>query len=207
MNKKRPFFITLLAVMLCMAAFSTVAYASEGEESEPTATPSPFTPSGTGTVVDIATDEDGKEFYTIITPDEHVFYLVIDRQQGTENVYFLDVVTEKDLLSLAEGTEDEEPAVSAPASESMPEPTAQPEQNSQTDSEEQSSVGGIVAVALIVAVIAGAAIYILKFRKPKKSDKSKLTLDEYDSDEDEDEEELDEDDAWDDDVETEDDEP
>ena len=29
-----------------------------------------FTPDGTGTVVDNATDEDGKEFYTITTADE-----------------------------------------------------------------------------------------------------------------------------------------
>ena len=39
MNKKKlRFHITLLAVMLCMAAFSTVAYAAEGDETEPTET-------------------------------------------------------------------------------------------------------------------------------------------------------------------------
>ena len=56
--------------------------------SEP-ATPKPFTPEGTGTVVDNATDEDGKEFFTITTPSENVFYLVIDRQRTDNNVYFL----------------------------------------------------------------------------------------------------------------------
>jgi len=61
----------------------------------------PFTPSGTGTVADNATDGDGKEFFTIMTPDENTFYLVIDRQRGTENVYLLNAVTEADLLSLA----------------------------------------------------------------------------------------------------------
>ena len=44
-KKKTRFFITLLAVILCMTAFSTVAYAGGGPETEPTpvptATPSP----------------------------------------------------------------------------------------------------------------------------------------------------------------------
>ena len=62
----------------------------------------PFTPDGTGTVVDNATDEDGKEFYTITTADESVFYLVIDKQKTSENVYFLNTVTTDDLLPLAE---------------------------------------------------------------------------------------------------------
>ncbi|MGX8702210.1 CD1107 family mobile element protein [Caproiciproducens sp.] len=53
-----------------------------------------FTPAGTGTVVNTATDEDGKEFYTITTPDKNVFYLVIDRQRNGDNVYFLNAVTE-----------------------------------------------------------------------------------------------------------------
>jgi hypothetical protein len=33
----------------------------------------PFTPPGTGETVDNATDGDGKEFFTITTPDENVF--------------------------------------------------------------------------------------------------------------------------------------
>jgi hypothetical protein len=61
-----------------------------------------FTPAGTGTVVNTATDKDGKEFYTITTPDKNVFYLVIDRQRDGDNVHFLNAVTEKDLLALAE---------------------------------------------------------------------------------------------------------
>ena len=44
-------------------------------------------------MVDNATDEDGKEFYTITTADESVFYLVIDKQKTSENVYFLNTVT------------------------------------------------------------------------------------------------------------------
>jgi len=62
----------------------------------------PFTPPGAGTVVDNATDSEGKEFFTIRTADGDIFYLIIDRQRSSDNVYFLNAVTEEDLLALAE---------------------------------------------------------------------------------------------------------
>ena len=37
----------------------------------------PFTPAGSATTVDNATDGDGKEFFTITTPDENIFYLIV----------------------------------------------------------------------------------------------------------------------------------
>lgn len=61
----------------------------------------PLTPEGQATVTDDATDEDGKEFYTFTTPNDNVFYLVIDKQRDSENVYFLNAVTEDDLMALA----------------------------------------------------------------------------------------------------------
>lgn len=87
-------------------------------EAEPE-TQNPFTPDGTGTVVDNATDEDGKEFYTITTADESVFYLVIDKQKTSENVYFLNTVTTDDLLPLAEQGKE-------PPKEVTPEPEPKP---------------------------------------------------------------------------------
>ncbi|MDE6902385.1 MAG: DUF4366 domain-containing protein, partial [Lachnospiraceae bacterium] len=62
----------------------------------------PFTPDGQASVLDNATDEEGKEFYTFVTPEENIFYLVIDRQRESENVYFLNAVTENDLMEVAE---------------------------------------------------------------------------------------------------------
>ena len=109
----------MTASLLCCLIFTVPAYA-QSNEPQPEATPAPveteaepetqtpFTPDGTGTVVDKATDEDGKEFYTITTADESVFYLVIDKQKTSENVYFLNAVTVDDLLPLAE--QGEEPA-------------------------------------------------------------------------------------------------
>ena len=93
----------LTAALFSFTCMSATAYAQSNEpvaETEPPAaeetTTKPFTPDGTGTVVDNATDEDGKEFFTITTPSENIFYLVIDRQRTENNVYFLNAVTEKD---------------------------------------------------------------------------------------------------------------
>ena len=68
----------------------------------------PLTPNGQATVVDHATEEDGKEFFTITTANKNVFYLIVDRQREEENVYFLNAVTETDLLSLAQADEQPE---------------------------------------------------------------------------------------------------
>ncbi len=76
---------------------------------EPTASSIPegaFTPEGTGTVLDTATGEDGdKQFYTITSEDGNVFYLIIDGKRDGNNVYFLNGVTEADLMALAEKNE------------------------------------------------------------------------------------------------------
>ena len=61
-----------------------------------------LTPDGQGTVLDNVSSSDGKEFFTITTPAENIFYLVIDKQRQGENVYFLNAVTEADLMALAE---------------------------------------------------------------------------------------------------------
>ena len=99
----------LTAALLSLTCMSVTAYAQSDEPAEETTPPAatetvakPFTTDGMGTVVDNATDEDGKEFFTITTPSENIFYLVIDRQRTENNVYFLNAVTEKDLLALAE---------------------------------------------------------------------------------------------------------
>ncbi len=126
----------MAASLLCCLIFTIPAYAqsSEPQEETPPAqeapaepeaqpeTQNPFSTDGTGTVVDNATDKEGKEFYTITTPDENIFYLVIDKQKTTDNVYFLNAVTEADLLPLAEKSE-EETAEPAPEPEPEPEPT------------------------------------------------------------------------------------
>ena len=75
------------------------------EETETTSSipDSAFTPEGTGTVLDEAAGESGdKQFYTITTEAGNVFYLIIDGKRDDNNVYFLNGVTEADLMALAE---------------------------------------------------------------------------------------------------------
>ena len=93
-----------------------------GTDTPPSASqsPDPITPpGGQGTVIDnvSGTSEDsGREFFTIATPDENVFYLVIDRKKDAENVYFLNAVTESDLMALAEKDTD------TPSQSAIPDP-------------------------------------------------------------------------------------
>ena len=66
-------------------------------------------PGGQATLIeDISEAEDGsgREFYTFSTPAGNVFYLVIDKEKDSENVYFLNAVTESDLIALAEAEAD-----------------------------------------------------------------------------------------------------
>lgn len=178
-NKPKKRILTLIAaVMLCMAAFPLTAYAGGGEEipqevtetpapeqeQEPVAAPNPFTPAGTGTVIDNATDEDGKEFYTIMTPSENVFYLIIDKQREQENVYFLNAVTEKDLLALAEKSEEaEEPAEPATLETSTPEPTPEP-----APEPEKGGNGMMMIIVVLVLLAGGGAGYYFKVYRPKQ---------------------------------------
>lgn len=57
-------------------------------------------------MLDTASGADGdKQFYTITTEDGNVFYLIIDGKRDGNNVYFLNGVTEADLMALAEKSE------------------------------------------------------------------------------------------------------
>ena len=153
---------------------SSPAAASDSSASSATSTPgtsNPFTPAGTGTVVNTATDADGKEFYTITTPDKNVFYLVIDRQRDGDNVYFLDAVTEKDLLALAQKSGDtgsSNSSVSEP--ESKPDTTSTPqtsETTAQKPTASHSNSMGMLLLVLAVVVIGGGAGYYFKIYRPK----------------------------------------
>lgn len=131
--------------------------------------PNPFTPAGTGTVSDNATDGDGKEFFTITTADENVFYLIIDRQRESENVYLLGVVTEDDLMALAEkGDGTSQSAVPAPAPEPTPQPEPEPTPESEPPAPEKSSTGTILLILLAVLGVGGAGYYF-KIVKPKQN--------------------------------------
>ena len=183
MNKCRV--TAAVAAVLLSLSFSTVAYAGGGEDTteqrpivvettpieEPPAE-KPFTPDGTGTVIDNATDEEGKEFFTIMTPSENVFYLVIDRQRSTENVYFLNAVTEKDLLALAEISEEPAPTP-APVE---PEPPTEEETPEEQPAKKNNT--GLLVIVLLLAGVGGGVAYYFKVVRPKQQGQPEEDLDE-----------------------------
>jgi len=152
-----------------------------GSESEPSIPDGkkPFTPDGTGSVLDNAASGDGKEFFTVETADGNIFYLIVDRQRNAENVYFLNAVTEDDLASLAKpGDGKSSGAVGTPTTPNPPPtPTTQPTPEPTPPPAPVKSGGntGTIALVIIAVVVVGGAGYYFKIARPKKN-----TDDDYD---------------------------
>ena len=146
----------------------------------------PFTPPGTGTVVDNASDGDGKEFFTISTDEGDIFYLIIDRQRNSHNVYFLNGVTLDDLAALAQqhgkelntGTSAVPPAGQPGMGNQNPVETPEPNEPSGSG----SNTGMLIFLVIAVAGVGGAAYYF----KIVKSKKNAPDDDKYDSNDDDD---------------------
>ena len=153
----------------------------------PPTTGNPFTPDGVATVIDNATSDDGKEFFTITTPAGNVFFLVIDRSRPQNNVYFLNAVTEQDLMALAVRPEETPPFSPIPEPLPTPEPEDDPTEADPYPEPEQGEPGnnGTVIFAIIAALAFGGAAYYLKIVRPKKQAAA------FDDDEDEYEEDED----------------
>lgn len=154
--------------------------------------------------------ETGKEFYTIQTASEKVFYLIIDRDGEEEMVYFLTEVTENDLLNVTAGNSETLPKNSAALESAIPvtegalpnnngetekeeEPTEEPtedgeEENTEEPEPEPEKTGeNPMATYAILGIVAVAAIgggYYFKVVRKKKEE----FLDEDDDEDDEEEE-------------------
>ena len=84
--------------------------------------------------------ETGKEFYTIQTASEKVFYLIIDRDGEEEMVYFLTEVTENDLLSVTADNSETLPKNSAALESAIPVTEgALPNNNGEQEKEEETA--------------------------------------------------------------------
>lgn len=69
---------------------------------------------------DVERAETGKEFYTIQTQSEKVFYLIIDRDGEEERVYFLTEIDENDLMNTVSNTSETLPKNSAALESAIP---------------------------------------------------------------------------------------
>lgn len=183
---KNKFQKITLGVMLLISlfTFSQIAYAGGPDYEEPTEEitenpmtekeENPLTPDGNATLVDQASDKDGKEFYTFTSPAGNQFFLIIDKQRSDNNVYFLDYVTEKDLISLAKKdkenpliTEDPEPETKQPEPEIKEEKPEEKPVEEETSEKKQSNAG-MVLILLLVTVGVGIVAYYFKILKPKQ---------------------------------------
>lgn len=200
-NKKIRILTALFAAMLCMAAFPLTAYAGGGETEPPAETTAPepeqpanpnpvsLTPDGNLTLVDDIEGEqsEDKQFITVVTKSGNYFYIIIDRAGDKENVYFLNMVDETDLLALIEDvdTVPQTPTVTPPAD---PEPDPQPTTEPEPEPKRKGSAGGILIFLVVLAAV-GGAFYYFKIRKPKQaaqggSDLSELDELEFDDEDD-----------------------
>lgn len=176
-----------------------------------------FTPEGNLTLIDdflqveaIATEDSEqieKQFITVQSKNGNTFYLVIDRNGDTENVYFMNLVDEAYLMALMEDENGETEASTCSCSDKcivgdvdtsceicaynmsectgkeavseteVTEPVEEPEEENETNN----------FLSLIVLVLAGGiggAVYWFKFRKPKTKTSGSSDLDDYDFGED-----------------------
>lgn len=171
-------------LLISLFTFSQIAYAGGPDYEEPTEEitenpmtekeENPLTPDGNATLVDQASDKDGKEFYTFTSPAGNQFFLIIDKQRSDNNVYFLDYVTEKDLISLAKKDKENPLITETPEPETkQPEPEIKEEKPEEKPVEEETSEkkqsnAGMVLILLLVTVGVGIAAYYFKILKPKQ---------------------------------------
>ena len=137
-----------------------------------------ITPDGTATVINnVFIEGNGLEFFTFATDAGNVFYLIIDRLRERDNVYFLNAVTEADLLALAEientGTTAGGTSVSGipatPGGATPEDPQGeQPEEPEQPPARSGGIGSGTLIFILIGMGVVGGAGYYFKIVKPRQ---------------------------------------
>jgi len=154
-------------------------------------------------------EQQEKQFITLQSKAGNYFYLVIDRTGDTENVYFMNLIDEADLMALIETEETEAPVCSCTEkcavgainttceicrsnmSECVgKEPVVEPEPTEPTEEpaeEPKSSAAGPVII-LLLAAAGGGAFYWFKIKKEKPKTNGDSDLDDYDYGQDDDEE-------------------
>ena len=193
----------------------------------------PLTPTGNMTLVDdILQDESyvvqdkkvlkDKQFITVQTRSGNYFYIIIDRSGDTENVYFLNMVDEADLLALMDDGKQETtpvctckehcepgavntncPVCKTNMSECMGKEAEKPstdkeekpadkEMEKPAETTEKKSSGNLLIIVLLLALAGGGALWWFKFRKKQPDNKGGSDLDDYDFGDDEDEYEIEE---------------
>ena len=194
-------------------------FGTETDTTEDGKSPFAFTPDGNLTLIDdflqieVPGDEETeqveKQFITVQSKNGNTFYIVIDRNGETENVYFLNLVDEADLMALMESEEGETEAPTCSCTDKCvigaintnceicrtnmsectgKEPVVEPEPEQPTEPveepDEKKSANFLPLIIVLIAGAGGFAVYWFKFRKPKAKTSGNTDLDDYDFGED-----------------------
>ena len=190
---------------------------ADSETSENGKSPFAFTPDGNLTLIDdflqieaFATEDTEqieKQFITVESKNGNTFYIVIDRNGETENVYFMNLVDEADLMALMEDENGETTALTCSCTDkcvvgaintgcevcrsNMSECTGkeavvtpEPAEPVEEPIEKPKSPNFLPVIIILIAGAGGFAAYWFKFRKPKTKTSGKSDLDDYDFGED-----------------------
>ena len=194
-------------------------FGAETDTTEDGKSPFAFTPDGNLTLIDdflqieVPGDEETeqveKQFITVQSKNGNTFYIVIDRNGETENVYFLNLVDEADLMALMESEEGETAVPTCSCTDKCvvgaintnceicrtnmsectgKEPVVEPEPEQPTEPveepDEKKSANFLPLIIVLIAGAGGFAVYWFKFRKPKAKTSGNTDLDDYDFGED-----------------------
>lgn len=152
---------TLMMMLLLMMSMGSM----DTDVSEPPS--AALTPDGNLTLVDDYrtdnADGSGKQFITLVTKAGNTFYLVIDRDdEGEQTVHFLNLVDERDLLSLMD--EDEAAEYTKPEPEVQPPAeTQEPEDGDGEDKPDEdkpaAKVNPLPVLVLVLALLGGGGFF------------------------------------------------
>ena len=192
-------------------------FGTETDTTEDGKSPFAFTPDGNLTLIDdflqieVPGDEETeqveKQFITVQSKNGNTFYIVIDRNGETENVYFLNLVDEADLMALMESEEGETAVPTCSCTDKCvigaintnceicrtnmsectgKEPVVEPEPSEPVEepTEKPKSTNFLPIIIVLIAGAGGFAVYWFKFRKPKAKTSGNTDLDDYDFGED-----------------------
>ena len=150
----------------------------------------PLTPEGNLTLVDDiqSQDEKDKQFITVKTRDDSMFFIVIDRSAQQDNVYFLNLVDDKDLIALLKDLE------ATKEIEELRQTAESPQANDEVESQAESvppkskAASQLPIIGILLLLVGGAIFWLVRFKPLQKNKDKGFAFAEYTNVDDETEE-------------------